>query len=110
MINHQHYTYRIIWSDEDQEFVGLCAEYPSLSYLAIDDYQALQGIKKLVQDVMKDMEEQGEEIPVPISQRNYSGKFQVRILPELHRKLAIEATEANVSLNRYISNKLASSS
>ena len=109
MINHKHYTYRIVWSDEDQEFVGLCAEYPSLSYLATDEYQALQGIQSLVQDVINDMDALGEEIPVPISQRNYSGKFQVRILPELHRKLAIEAAEANVSLNRYISNKLASS-
>ena len=107
MINHKHYTYRIIWSDEDEEFVGLCAEYPSLSYLAIDDQEALQGIQNLVKDVISDMESSGEEIPLPISQRNYSGKFQVRILPELHRKLAIEAAEANVSLNRYISNKLA---
>ena len=107
MINHKHYTYRIIWSDEDEEFIGLCAEYPSLSYLAIDDQEALQGIQNLVKDVIDDMEASGEEIPLPISQRHYSGKFQVRILPELHRKLAIEAAEANVSLNRYISNKLA---
>ena len=109
MINHKHYTYRIIWSDEDEEFVGLCAEYPSLSYLAIDDQEALQGIQNLVKNVISDMESSGEEILLPISQRNYSGKFQVRILPELHRKLAIEAAEANVSLNRYISNKLACS-
>ena len=27
------YTYRVIWSDEDSEFVGLCAELPSLSWL-----------------------------------------------------------------------------
>ena len=109
MTNHKYYTYRIVWSDEDQEFVGLCAEYPSLSYLAVDEHQALQGIQNLVKDVINDMKALGEEIPIPISQRSYSGKFQVRILPELHRKLAIEAAEANVSLNRYISNKLASS-
>lgn len=37
----------------------------------------------------------------------YSGKFQVRITPERHRMLAIQAAEQNVSLNRYISDKLA---
>ena len=54
------------------------------------------------------MEANGEFIPEPLSEKEYSGKFQVRIPPELHRKLAIEAAEAKVSLNRYVSNKLAS--
>lgn len=27
------YTYRVIWSEEDEEYVGLCAEFPSLSWL-----------------------------------------------------------------------------
>jgi predicted HicB family RNase H-like nuclease len=108
MINYEHYTYRIIWSAEDEEFVGLCAEFPSLSYLADNHYQALEGITNLVKDVVADLSANGEEIPEPISQRNYSGKFQVRIPPELHRKIAIEAAEENISLNRYVSNKLAS--
>jgi predicted HicB family RNase H-like nuclease len=54
------------------------------------------------------MEANGESIPEPIAEKNYSGKFQVRITPELHRRLAIEAAEENVSLNRYVSYKLAS--
>lgn len=108
MINHEHYTYRLIWSVEDEEFVGLCAEFPSLSYLDPNRSQALKGITNLVKDVVADMETNGETIPEPITQRTYSGKFQVRIPPELHRKLAIEAAEENVSLNRYVSNKLAS--
>jgi len=28
------YTYRVTWSEEDAEYVGLCAEFPSLSWLA----------------------------------------------------------------------------
>jgi len=108
MINHEYYTYRIIWSVEDEEFVGLCAEFPSLSYLDQNRYQALEGITNLVKEVIADLLVHGEAIPEPITQRTYSGKFQVRILPELHRKLAIEAAEENVSLNRYVSNKLAS--
>lgn len=68
---------------------------------------ALQGITDLVQEVVDDMAASGELIPEPIAERTYSGKFQVRILPELHRQLAIEAAEKNVSLNRYVSHKLA---
>ena len=108
MFNHEHYSYKITWSVEDQEYVGLCAEYPSLSYLHEDRLQALEGITELVRSVVEDMKENGESLLEPISERQYSGKFQVRITPELHRRLVIEAAEENVSLNRYISYKLAS--
>ncbi|BAZ82845.1 toxin-antitoxin system HicB family antitoxin [Sphaerospermopsis kisseleviana CS-549] len=108
MVNYDHYTYKITWSSEDQEFVGLCAEFPSLSYLHENRNLALEGITNLVKDIVLDMEANGEEIPEPITEKTYSGKFQVRITPELHRKLAIEAAEENVSLNRYVSYKLGS--
>ncbi|MBE9231788.1 MAG: hypothetical protein RLZZ29_1678 [Cyanobacteriota bacterium] len=108
MVNYDHYTYKITWSSEDQEFVGLCAEFPSLSYLHENRNLALEGITNLVKDIVLDMQANGEEIPEPIAEKTYSGKFQVRITPELHRKLAIEAAEENVSLNRYVNYKLGS--
>ncbi|WDD36862.1 type II toxin-antitoxin system HicB family antitoxin (plasmid) [Nostoc sp. UHCC 0926] len=107
MVNHEHYTYKVTWSEEDQEFVGLCAEFPSLSFLHENRPAVLEGITNLVQDVVIDMEANNEKIPEPIAEKNYSGKFQVRIPPEHHRRLAIEAAEQNVSLNRYVSLKLA---
>jgi predicted HicB family RNase H-like nuclease len=107
MIDYEHYTYKVTWSSEDQEFVGLCAEFPSLSYLDADRKTALDGITHLVKEVVDDMHSSGENIPEPLSEKKYSGKFQVRITPERHRMLAIEAAEQNVSLNRYVSDKLA---
>ena len=47
----------------------------------------------------------GESVPELISQRRYSGKFMVRVPPEVHRKLAIEAAEEDISLNRLVSNR-----
>jgi predicted HicB family RNase H-like nuclease len=107
MINYEHYSYRVIWSPEDQEFVGLCTEFPSLSYLDAVQINALEGIKNLIKGILTDMEANGENIPEPISTRMYSGKLLIRIPPELHRQLVIEAAEEKISLNRYISNKLA---
>ena len=106
MLNHKHYTYRVIWSEEDQEFVGLCAEFPSLSFLDENMTAALNGIVDLVGQVVVDMDDNNETIPEPIAERRYSGKFQVRIPPEQHRMLAVKAAEEGVSLNRYISAKL----
>jgi len=106
MVNLQHYTYRVTWSEEDQEYVGLCAEFPSLSHLDSDMVAALTGIIDLVEQVVDDMATNGEPIPEPIAEKRYSGKFQVRITPEQHRRLAIQAAEQRVSLNRLISAKL----
>ncbi len=101
-----HYTYRVTWSEEDHEYVGLCTEFPSLSWLSKTPESALKGIRGIVRDVVQDMKENKEPIPEPISVKNYSGKFMVRVPPEVHRDLAIKAAEAGVSLNRLASSKL----
>jgi len=105
-LKNDRYTYRVTWSEDDSEYVGLCAEFPSLSWLASTPEAALKGIRKVVEDVVKDMRENGEEVPEPIASRRYSGKFMVRVPPEVHRNLAIKAAEAGVSLNRLASSKL----
>lgn len=101
------YTYRVTWSEEDHEYVGLCAEFPSLSWLAKNQAEALAGIQTVVGESVRDLKASGEKIPEPFAIRQFSGKFQVRIPPELHRKLYIEAAEEKVSVNRLISAKLA---
>ena len=101
------YTYRVTWSEEDGEFVGLCAEFPGLSWLAKKPEAALKGIRSVVSECIADMAATGETVPTPIATRHYSGKFMVRVPPEVHRHLAIEAAESGVSLNRIASAKLA---
>lgn len=75
-----HDTYRVTWSAEDGEHVGLCAEFPSLSWLAATPEAALKGIRKLVAEVVVDLQASGEEVPVPvpIAERSYSGEFRAR--------------------------------
>ena len=58
-----HFTYRVTWSPEDGEHVGLCAEFPSLSWLAATPEGALAGIRRLVADVVRDMTANGERCP-----------------------------------------------
>ena len=56
------YTYRVIWSEEDEEYVGLCAEFPGLSWLAAMPEEALVGIQAVVADVVSDMRDNGEDV------------------------------------------------
>ena len=100
------YTYRVTWSEEDQEYVGLCVEFPSISWLDKSQEKTLVGIRKLVTNTVTDLKRSGEPVPQPISARPYSGKFVVRVPPEVHRALALRAAEAGVSVNRLVSSKL----
>ncbi|MGE0860698.1 MAG: type II toxin-antitoxin system HicB family antitoxin [Gammaproteobacteria bacterium] len=100
------YTYRVTWSEEDHEHVGLCAEFPSLSWLEKTPEKALAGIRRLVLQTVADLKKNGEEVPEAIAMKSYSGKFMVRVPPETHRRLALQAAESGVSLNRLISSKL----
>ena len=103
-----HYTYRVIWSEEDEQYVGLCAEFPSLSWLASSPEETLRGILRVAAKVVNDMKANGEPVPEPICSKRYSGKFMVRVPPEVHRRIALEAAEEGISLNRLISTKLSS--
>ena len=70
-----HYTYRVTWSAEDEEYVGLCAEFPSLSWLAPTQEEAFSGIRVLVADCVVDMQGQ---------QRNAAGTYG---RPHLQREI-----------------------
>lgn len=103
---YDRYTYRVTWSEEDGEHVGLCAEFPSLSWLDTSPENALAGIRRLVRECLREMRRNKEDVPEPIALKNYSGKFMVRVPPETHRMLSIQAAESGVSLNRLVAGKL----
>ena len=102
------YTYRIFWSDEDEEYVGLCAEFRLLSHLDDTPERALSGIRELVSHAVQLNREEGIAVPEPLSQRRYSGTITLRVPPETHRALAMDAAEAGVSMNRLAAERLTS--
>ena len=83
--------------------LALCAEFPSLSWLAKTPEAALRGIQKMAAD----MQSNGKSIPQALAEKHHSGEFRTRIPPQLHRSLALMAAEEGVSLNGLASAKLA---
>ena len=100
------YTYRVLWSDADGMFIGLCAELPSLSHLDDTAEGAFTGIRDVTATALEIMQEDNDPLPDPLSTRKYSGVFTVRVPPETHRALALDAAEAGVSLNRLAAERL----
>jgi predicted HicB family RNase H-like nuclease len=104
------YTYRVTWSVEDDEYVATCPEFPSLSWLATTQEDALRGLRDLIAEVVHDLQDGGELVPEPLSSRTYSGKFNLRVGEQLHRRLAMQAAEEHLSLNQYLVRRLSNAS
>jgi predicted RNase H-like HicB family nuclease len=66
-IKNDHYTYRVRWLLEDDEYVGLCSEFSGLSWLAKTPESALKGIRNTVADVIEDMKNNKEELLEPVA-------------------------------------------
>jgi predicted HicB family RNase H-like nuclease len=101
-----HYTYRLAWSAKDAEFIATVVEFPSLSWIAESREGALAGLTLVVEEVLNDMLAEGEEIPAPWDERSFSGKFNLRLGPDLHKRVALEAAERHESMNTYVIKQL----
>ena len=47
--------------------IGLCAEFPSLSWLTKTHAAALSGIRRIAADVVADLAANGESMPDPLA-------------------------------------------
>lgn len=101
------YTYRAEWWPERGEYVVRCLELPWLSQWAPTLREATAAIERAVDELLAEREAAGEDLPRPLTERQYSGKFVVRTSAALHARPAIEAAEQNVSLNQWVVQKLA---
>jgi predicted HicB family RNase H-like nuclease len=81
-----------------------------MSGLAETQEEALRGLRGLIADVVQEMQDSGEQVPEPLSSRTYSGKFNLRVGEQLHRKLATEAAQEHLSLNHYVVRRLTNAS
>jgi antitoxin HicB len=64
--------------------------------------QACEMIEEAKQLWLESMYEDGNEIPLPSQENEYSGKFNVRFPKSLHKKLDNLAVREGVSLNQYL--------
>jgi len=94
------------WSDEDKCFVG---RIPGLCYGGVhgdDETKVYRELCVVTEEWIEIMEEDGRPLPPPTAGKTYSGKFAVRIPPELRRRTALKALSRNQSLNEYVASAL----
>jgi predicted HicB family RNase H-like nuclease len=103
----EEFSYTVAWSEEDGVFIGRVVEFPSLAAHGPTQEKALSEIRSVVESVIEDLGETGEPIPEPLGRQAYSGRLNVRMAKDLHRRLALESAAQGVSLNNWINTKLA---
>lgn len=103
-IEYKGYIGSIEYSHEDKCFFGKLEMIDDLVTFEANRADELEtNFQNAVDEYIKTCKEIGRE-----PQKTYKGVFNVRIAPELHRKLYKEALKAGVSLNAFIQQTLSS--
>lgn len=106
MYHYDDFTYRIVWSEDRQEFIGRCIEFPDLFSTGLNSTETADKIHELIEIRLLELSARSEEIPTPFNRREFSGEIQLNISTDLHKRLALEAVKSGMNLCRLIETKL----
>lgn len=95
------YVKVVEWCDEDRCFVGSAP--PLLGRCCHADTEAgvLKKLAVIVEEVLALHRSEGIPLPRPSAGKKYSGKFLLRVRPEVHQALDQRSAQARESLNSY---------
>ena len=104
LLHYKGYSAKPEYSVEDKLFYGKILGIDDLVDFSAENAGSLEAeFQKAVDDYLSFCDEIGKE-----PQKAYSGMFNVRIPPELHRRLSIKAQADGVSLNKVVEQAIAS--
>lgn len=105
----ERFKYRIIilYSEEDRGYIARVPELSGCSAFGERPEEAIREVKVAAELWMKAAKQMGREIPKPVDEKRYSGRFALRLPPSLQRELDLDAKEEGISLNQLITYKLA---
>ena len=95
------------WSDEDKCFVGRIPGLAAGGVHGDDEAKVYRELCLVAEEWVEILEGDGKPLPPPTAGKTYSGKFVVRVAPELHQKAALKAMARNESLNQFVAAALA---
>jgi len=102
-LEYKGYTGSLEFSEEDSLLFGKVLGIQSLiSYEGESARELLEDFHHAVDEYLALCRTNGEEPEKP-----FKGSFNIRIAPELHKRLFLEAISRNMSLNSLVQEKLA---
>jgi len=107
-IKQQAATYAkfVEWSDEDQCFIGRCPGLFDGAVHGNDEAAVYKELCETVEEWIEILNKDGLPLPKAAANKQYSGKFVVRVEPSVHRRLALKARAEGESLNTFCAKAL----
>ncbi len=93
---------RILTPDPDGRVTAEIMEFPGCVAYGDDAAQALANLESVAVDWIAAAVEQGQDIPEPMDNADYSGRLVLRMSRGLHHRAALCAERDGVSLNHFI--------
>ena len=90
------------WSEEDSCFIGSAPPLIGHCCHGKTEEDVYRQLAVIVPDVIETYKRRGFALPEATANKRYSGKFLVRMNPEVHKAAAIRAMLERRSLNSYI--------
>ncbi len=97
------------WSEEDNCYVGSSPGFIGPCCHGNDEAKVYKKLCQIVEEWVEIHSKEGIALPESISQKDYSGKFILRVNKDLHKALAIKAAKVGESLNNYCASQLKNS-
>ena len=102
------YPRLIEWSAEDGVFVGSAPPLIGQCCHGATETEVATQLAAIVADLVADVLDGKMAMPEPPANKSFSGKFLVRISPELHRRAALQALARGESLNQFVAEAISS--
>jgi predicted HicB family RNase H-like nuclease len=101
-MTYKGYTARVEYDERDHLLVGRVLDLAdSISFEATTVEELEREFSRSIDDYLALCKDKGREPAKP-----FSGKFQVRMAPEEHRRVAVAAERAGKSMNEWITETL----
>lgn len=101
-MKYKGYEAKIEYDDENSLFVGRVINTKDIiAFDGVSVEELEQSFQAVIEEYLEDCKAIGKEPDKP-----FSGRFNLRISPELHQKISLLATKQNVSLNTFVEQAL----
>ena len=102
------FEYRIVvrYSKEDEGYIAVVPELRGCSASGETKQKAIEAVEEAASAWLESAKANGIEIPIPLDKQSVSGRYALRMPPDLYRELALEAKAQGLSLNQLIVHRL----
>lgn len=101
-VHARRYLKVVEWSEEDGVYIGSAPPIIGQCCHGVTEAEVMRQLTIIVEEWVKIFLQDGKPLPAPSAGKTYSGKFVVRVSPEVHQSAALKAMARGESLNQFV--------